>query len=849
MFRIFKTFASTRNGRSKPPHMNRPWRRLALEPLEDRCTPSVTVMGVNLTGTEGMATSPPLILATFTDSDPTRMATDFSASVNYGDGTALVTTGLSITGPFGGPFTLQDTNPHVFPDEAIPPGGFQVQVTVTDTVDNSMGTGGGTAVVADAALLPGASGPGMPMTFSGVGGDNTSGAALDALNAFEMAVGGVHNTAPAPQTSGFRVITWDGVRLDGTDFNGNTTVIDLNQTVGIPLNRFQAQGSFFEQVYAVSGDGFQSVNPNVAAASPQLFPAFSPNNTFAMFNDNTIDFSFVLASAATTPPVDAASRGFGCIFRNVELANTTSIEYFAGSQSLGKFFAPVGMQGEAEFLGVLFANPVVTKITITLGTDVLFRFNGQSFSSNSMDDPANGHNLAVTDDFVYAEPMTVTLMQPSVAATVGTLFNGNVGSFSDLNPLAPATDFTAIINWGDGQSSAGSISASSGSFLVAGMHTYTSSGTFTLSVAVQDFGGGSITLSNTAQLSGDVVVTGTSGDDTLNLSRTTGGMLGSVSYVLNGGAAVALTGVTSFTFQGGDGNDTMTVTVPSGEALVSGNVSFDGGNETDTLVVDGQNQAVQLSPGRVLIASQPILYTNVETTNLNNTTAVNALPGPNTANRGALTGLTANERYVQVLFLDNLGRLATSDELNTWVNVLTNGPNGRQNTVVGIQALFEARDHLVQSWYLAYLGRPAVGGEENAWVEEMPALGQDFVLAGILSSPEFFARAQTLIATGTPDERYAQALYQVLMGRTASATEVTQWVTFIAARPDVGLFATALDFVNSSEFRANSIEGYYVALLHRPSDPVGFSGWFNSPLRLPDIVIIFQESDEFFTMG
>ncbi len=137
------------------------------------------------------------------------------------------------------------------------------------------------------------------------------------------------------------------MKLDGTDFGGDTTVIDQGKTVGIPLNRFQERGIFFEEVYAVSGDGFADVNPNATG----LFNAFSPSNTFSMFNENTIDFSFVQPSSHTTSAVDAESRGFGAIFLNVETPNTTSIEYFHGDQSLGKFFVPVGAQGAAGISG------------------------------------------------------------------------------------------------------------------------------------------------------------------------------------------------------------------------------------------------------------------------------------------------------------------------------------------------------------------------------------------------------------------------------------------------------------------------------------------------------------------
>src|SRR5207302_1128405 len=150
-------------------------------------------------------------------------------------------------------------------------------------------------------------------------------------------IGGPDNgNVASPQTTGFRTINWDGVKLDGTDFNGNTTVITPGETVGIPINRFQTRGVQFAEVYAVSGDGFVDVNPGVA----NQFPAFSPANTFAMFNDNQIELSFVNPSAANTTPTPAAVRGFGAIFLDVETPNTTSIEYFSGSTSLGKFFVP-----------------------------------------------------------------------------------------------------------------------------------------------------------------------------------------------------------------------------------------------------------------------------------------------------------------------------------------------------------------------------------------------------------------------------------------------------------------------------------------------------------------------------
>ena len=364
-----------------------------------------------------------------------------------------------------------------------------------------------TIYAADAALLAGNPvNVGAPMPFTGVGGTNTSvtvGSANAALMAFEAAIGGVKNVGASPQTGGFRTITWDGVKIDGTDFGGNTTVIVPNKIVGIPLNRFETQGVFFEEVYAVSADGFKSANANVNAANPALFPSFSPSQTFAMFNDNGIGFSFVLASGANVTPQPAATRGFGAIFFNVKIANSTSIEYFNGTRSLGKFFVPVGTQGQAEFLGELFATPIVTSVQIVCGTEAIFTFDGVTTAGTTTDNTGTGHNLVVTDDFAYAEPTAATNAQPSITATAGLPFNGLVATFSDLDPNGVAGNFTATIDWGDGHIGPGVVSANAnGGFNISGSNTYAGGGKFPVTVDIADFLGSSLSITNVAAVSG-----------------------------------------------------------------------------------------------------------------------------------------------------------------------------------------------------------------------------------------------------------------------------------------------------------------------------------------------------------
>jgi hypothetical protein len=469
----------------------RPKTRLQLENLETRCLLSgnVTIAALSpLTGVEGTTSS---FAATFTDT-AALPASQLTATIDYGDGSSLVTAGITQVGTTN-QYTVADT--HLFLEEsgsASPPATFAVTLHVfenaTPTVNTDTQTT--TASVDDASLSIAA---GTPASFSGVNTVANPNGAATALQAFETAIGGVNNGAtPPPQATGFRTINWDGVKLDGTDFGGDTTVINPGNTVGIPINRFQERGVQFEQVYAVSGDGFTDVNPNVAG----LFPAFSPKNTFAMFNENSIGLSFVLPSLHTTTPVSAGTRGFGAIFLNVTTDNTSSIEFFNGDTSLGKFFVPKSTTGQAEFLGELFSSPIVTRVSLTLGEGALFSFDGTTVRPGGADSLTN--NLVVTDDFVYAEPTQATQLTPISSTLRGQVFTGTVANFTDSDPNANTRDFTATIDWGDGHRSAGTIVANgSGGFNVQGTNTFATTGRFTASVLVQDLGGSDITLKNT----------------------------------------------------------------------------------------------------------------------------------------------------------------------------------------------------------------------------------------------------------------------------------------------------------------------------------------------------------------
>jgi hypothetical protein len=221
---------------------------------------------------------------------------------------------------------------------------------------------------------------------------------------------------------------------------------------------------------------------------------------------------------------------------------------------------------------------------------------------------------------------------------------------------------------------------------------------------------------------------------------------------------------------------------------------------------------------------------------------------PNTTDDRAAddAGLSPQQRFVQALYLDALGRPGIVAELNVWVGVLNSVPNGQAAVARAIETSPEGRDNLVQGWYLTFLGRPAVGGEEAPHVNALLAgASEESVLSDILGGPEFHAHAQTLVSSGTPDERFVQALYQTLLGRTASPAELAGQVAGVNA----GRAQVAMGFLQSAEFRTDLVEEYYRVLLHRDGSPGDVSGWVNSGLGLLDLRVAFESQPEFFANG
>ena len=236
----------------------------------------------------------------------------------------------------------------------------------------------------------------IPITHSAFG---ANGAAIQGtVDSFRATLGVLNPNVGGSFGSGRREINWDGVP-DGFSAPNN-----------LPSNFFNSNSPRGAQ-FVTPGTGFQvSANAGVAPVEfgnidpsyPGIFTTFSAQRLFTALGSNIVDVNFFIPGTSTV----ALTSSFGAVFTDVDLANTTSIEFFNTSNtSLGQFFVPAATGNETlSFLGVRFTEgSVISRVRINSGNQIL--------ASGS-----TANDLVVMDDFIYAEPVLQAqqIPEPSV---------------------------------------------------------------------------------------------------------------------------------------------------------------------------------------------------------------------------------------------------------------------------------------------------------------------------------------------------------------------------------------------------------------------------------------------------
>ena len=363
-------------------------------------------------------------VATFNDGNTSDAVGDFTASVDWGDG---LTTSGTVSGS-NGSFTVT-AGPHAYADE----GEDTITTTVTRNADQETATmtGGASVIEADNLSLTADNFSGNPgQTFTNV-----------QVATFTTPFLG--NVATDFTTS----ITWgDGSTSAGTVSGGGGS--------------FSVTGS---HTYATGGN--YTFNVSVTDDAPGTASASKTGTA-------TINFAGQMV-------LNSATEG-------AVIANGTPVATFSDSN---------GGDTPSDFTATIsWGDGVTTSGTVSGGAGTFTVSGGHTYADEGNDQASvilthtvDHSTSTVNGSVAVAEADVLTAHPTSFTVNAHQTFTGTVATFGDSGfPANVAGDFTAAIDWGDGQTTGGTVSGGNGTFTVSGSHAYAAAGQDTVKVTLAD---------------------------------------------------------------------------------------------------------------------------------------------------------------------------------------------------------------------------------------------------------------------------------------------------------------------------------------------------------------------------
>jgi hypothetical protein len=388
-----------------------------------------------------------------------------------------------------------------------------------------------------------------------------------------------------------------------------------------------------------------------------------------------------------------------------------------------------------------------------------------------------------------------------------------VATFTDANAGAPASDFTAMIDWGDGTTTGGTVTAAGGgAFNVTGTHTFGEEGnTSHLSVVIHDVGGSSTTASSTgvvidAPLSlTALAITGneqTLTTFTVATFTDTGQIdpLGDYSAVVNWGDGTSSAG---------------TVTLNGSTFTVTGSHTYgDEGHFTVSVSAKETGGGTGNGQATATILEQLLID----------------------GTRG-----TADERWVNEVFHDLLARQADPGALTFFAGLSASG--NRQQAIADIESSDEYRNDQVETLYQHYLHRAADPGGLQFFTSQLANGGTpEQVATALVGSPEYYANRG-----GGTNDGFLDALFQDALGRPVDPGARQYFDQALASGATTAQVASSV--FTSPEYQSDVVNQIYLQLLDRPADPNGLAFWSNELAHGAtddQIISAIAASDEYF---
>ena len=400
--------------------------------------------------------------------------------------------------------------------------------------------------------------------------------------------------------------------------------------------------------------------------------------------------------------------------------------------------------------------------------------------------------------------------------TEGAALLRTVASFEDADPKGAVGDYTATIDWGDGQRAPGAVVADGAIFDVNGLHQYAADGTYSITVVVQDAGGALATINSTAVVA-----------DSLAAKPVNLNVIGNKTF---GPATVA-------TFTDADNSKPLSTDYTASITWDDGTTS----SGTFFVTSTGVNANFSVLASHHFASFDGYHTISLAITDLDDggvTTVIDSVLDP--------PGLTPNQIYVLNAYQDAFGAAGTTTmvagaSLSDWAAKLDAGASHASFAT----ALVHSREYygsLASGLYQKYLGRAADTDGLVYWVGQLQqGMTDEKLEAAFAGSPEFYQHA------GGSDAGWVGAMYVDILGRSADAAGLAFWTKQLSQGADRA--AVVQGFAASPEREGQRVSDDYFADLGRAADPAGQAYWvnaFENGMHNEDVIAGFLASPEYY---
>jgi hypothetical protein len=396
---------------------------------------TITAFPVDFSATEGTAFNG--AVATFEDDNSAATPADFTASIDWGDGSSPTAGTI-----FASSAAFTVIGQHTYADE----GTFTATVTISDV---SPGTG--TATTTDTATVAESDSlSGTPVSFAALAGTSFTTTVANFTDTFTGNVAGDFTAT----------IDWGDATTSAGTVTGGGGAYSVSGT-----HTYAGSGTFTVMVTLTDdapGTATATVasTAHVAGTGVNAFPATFAATEGTAFNGVVATFTDSRAGALVGDFTATINWGDATTTAGTVTANGGGVFSVSGTHTYadeGSFSVPVQVTDNVSHLTA----------------------NTTSTANVAEGDALTGH------------PVTF-------AATASIPFTGTVATFTDTFTGNVPADFTASINWGDATVTVGTVTGSAGNFSVSGTHTYAASGTFTVTVTLTDDAPGTATATATS---------------------------------------------------------------------------------------------------------------------------------------------------------------------------------------------------------------------------------------------------------------------------------------------------------------------------------------------------------------